>query len=201
MRDSKEERKRLEAEARKIKKQLKKRHRRRKSLLFLIALAGGAAFAARSFTRKPVPGSGQVTMSDENPNPLANMLGEILKSYMQDPGKKAIADKMHVSFAIEDIDNPEMAVTLKFAGSDVTVSNGVDPDSDIYLGTELPVLLALTRIPMGPQAIQWFVSSEEGQQIVNAVKNGKLKVRGIEKNPGQMLLYGKLMVPPAQAQV
>jgi hypothetical protein len=193
----KEERKRLEEKVKKIKKQLKKKHRRKKRLLLLIALAGGAALAVRSFTQKPVSGSGEVTLSDENPGPLSNMLGEILKGYMQDPSKKALADKMHIALAIEELDNPEMSTTLRFAGSDVTISNGADPTADIYIGTELPVLLALTRIPIGPQAIQWFTSSEEGQQIVNAVKNGRLKIRGLEKNLGQMLIYGKLMAPSA----
>ncbi|OFW59248.1 MAG: hypothetical protein A2W01_01190 [Candidatus Solincola sediminis] len=193
----KEERKMMQAEAKRIKKKLKKSRRRKKTLLLLLALGGGAAFAARSYMKKPVPGSGQVVMMDENPGPLSSMLGEILKGYMQDPSKKAVADKMHVSMAIEDLDNSEMTTTINFAGSDITVRNGVDSNADIYIGTELPVLLALTRIPLGPQAIQWFMSSEEGQQIVTAVKNGKLKVRGLEKHPGQMMLYGKLMAPTA----
>jgi hypothetical protein len=195
--NKKEERKKLEEKVKRIKKELKKKRRRKKMLLFLLALAGGAVLAARSFTDKPAPGSGQVTMSDENPGPLSNMLGEILKGYMQDPSKKAIADKMKISIAIDDLENAEMATTLRFAGSDVTVSNGVDPSADIYLGTELPILLALTKIPVGPKAVQWFRSSEEGRQIIDAAKTGKLKVRGLEKNVGQMLLYGKLMAPSA----
>lgn len=192
---NKEERKMMEAKVKRIKKEIKRSHRRKKMLLLLIALGGAAALAARSFMQKPVPGGGQVIMKDETPGPLGNMLGEILKGYMQDPSKKAVADKMHMSIAIEDLDNSEMSTTINFAGSDITIGNGVDPNADIYLGTELPVLLALTRIPMGPKAIQWFMSSEEGQQIINALKNGKLKVRGLEKHVGQMLLYGKLMAP------
>ena len=191
----KEKKKRLKGEVKQIKKEMKKSFRRKRTLLLLLALAGGVALAARSFTQKPAPGSGQVTMKDEQPGPLSNMLGEILKGLMQNPSKKAIADKMSFSMAIEDVDNPELATTMSFAGSDITVSNGVSPNVDVYIGTQLPVLLALTRIPMGPQAIQWFTSSEEGQQIINALRNGKLRIRGVERHPGQMMLYAKLMAP------
>jgi hypothetical protein len=193
----KERRKLEEQEIEQLRKELKKAmaHRRRKRLL-LLAAVGGGVLAAKSTVPKPPPGSGIITQKNVEPGLLANMLGEMLKMMMQDPKKKAIADMMRVSIAIEDAGNPELAATVTFEGSDVTVANGVDKGTDIYIGMELALLLSLAQAPKGPEILQWF-RSEEGQKIVNAFKGGKIKIRGLLKHPGQMMLYAKFMAPSA----
>lgn len=182
-------------EIKQLKKELKKeKARKRRKRLLLLAVVGGGVMAAKSFFPKPTPGGGTVTLKDAEPGALSNMMNEIIELYLRDPRKKAIADKMRVSIAIEDLDDPEMAVTMSFAGSDVTISNGVDPGADIYIGTELALLLSLAGAPPGLEQLKWL-RTEEGQKIVNALKSGRLKIRGAQKRPAQMLLFQKFMAP------
>lgn len=189
-----------EREARLLKKELKKEksRKRRKKLLFVALIAGGVAAAQASRQRaKPLPpGSGTVTMRDAEPGPLAFMMGEMVKGFIQDPAKKNLADKMNVSVAIQDLDHPEMAATLIFRASDVEVANGVIEGADIYVGTELALLLSLSGAGKGKQMLEWL-KGEDGKKVLNAVKSGRFKVRGAVKNAQQMVLFQKFLTPAA----
>lgn len=186
----KQEEARLRKEARKVKR------RRRRRRMALVALLGAGAAAVLSSRREPAPGSGQVTLADEQPGPLSIMLGEMLKGFLKLPEKKAVADGLMVSIALQDLDNPEMATTLSFKGSDVTVSNGVSGDVDIYIGTELALLLSLSSAGKGMEMIKWL-RTEEGKKIIDAVKSGRLRIRGLARNPLQMIQFQKFLTPPA----
>lgn len=192
-------RKRRKLEAEKERKERKAaaraKARKRAKKLMLLALAGGAAAAAMGSRKpKPAPGSGTVTMRDAEPGPLAFMMGELVKGLLAEPRKKALADKMDVSVAIQDLDNPEMAATMVFKGSDVEVANGVIAGVDIYIGTELALLLSLSGAGKGKQMLQWL-KSEDGKKVLNAVKSGRFKLRGALKNAPQMALFQKFLTP------
>ncbi len=182
-------------EAKLLKKELKKEkaRKRRKRVLLTALVAGGAAAIQASRKAKPTPGSGTVTLKDAEPGPLAFMMSEMVKGFLQDPSKKALADRMSVSVAIQDIDNPEMAATMSFKGSDVTVANGAG-GADIYIGTELALLLSLSGAGKGKQMLQWL-KTEDGKKVLNAVKSGRFKVKGAVKNAPQMALFQKFLTP------
>ncbi|NPV60579.1 MAG: hypothetical protein HPY75_13095 [Actinobacteria bacterium] len=190
-------RSKLEAEKEKKEKKAAARAKARKRVkkVMLLALAGGAVAAAMGSRKpKPAPGSGTVTMRDAEPGPLAFMMGELVKGLLAEPRKKALADKMNVSVAIQDLDNPEMAATMVFKGSDVEVANGVIAGVDIYIGTELALLLSLSGAGKGKQLLQWL-KSEDGKKVLNAVKSGRFKMRGALKNASQMALFQKFLTP------
>ena len=194
----KEMRKLAKQEAKSLAKERKKqkaRKRRRKALLF--ALIGGGIAAAQASRQKaqPLPpGSGTVTLRDAEPGPLAFMMSEMVKGFLQDPSKKKLADKMNVSVAIQDLDHPEMAATMVFKASDVEVANGVIESVDIYIGTELALLLSLSGAGKGKQMIKWL-QGEDGQKVLKAVRSGRFKVRGALKNAQQMVLFQKFLTP------
>jgi hypothetical protein len=190
------EKKMAKLEAKLVKKEMKKKkaRKRRRKLLLLAIIAGGVAAAAASQKPKPTPGSGTVTMRDTEPGPLAFMMSEMVKGFLQDSRKKDLADRMNVSVAIQDLDNPDMAATMIFKGSDVTVANGVVEGTDIYIGTELALLLSLSSAGKGMQMVKWL-QSEDGKKILNAVKSGRFKVRGAVKNAPQMALFQKFLTP------
>ena len=192
------EKKRLKQEAKLVKKEMKKaraRKRRRRLLLLAVVIGGAAAAqASREPKPKPTPGSGKVTLRDPEPGPLAFMMSEMVKGFMQDPRKKDLADRLNISVAIQDLDNREMAATMIFAGSDVTVANGVIDGADIYIGTELALLLSLSGAGKGMQMVRWL-QSEDGRKVLNAVKSGRFKVRGAVKNAQQMALFQKFLTP------
>jgi hypothetical protein len=182
-------------EAKQLKKEMKKeKARKRRKRLLLLAVIGGGVMAARASQKtKPTPGNGTVTLKDTEPGPLAFMMSEMVKGFLQDPSKKALADKMNVSVAIQDLDHREMAATMIFRGSDVTVANGAE-GADIYIGTELGLLLSLSGAGKGKQMLQWL-KTEDGKKVINAVKSGRFKVRGAVKNAPQMALFQKFLTP------
>jgi hypothetical protein len=165
--------------------------------ILLLALIGGGVMVARTLKGKaePLPpGSGTITLRDAEPGPLAFMMSEMVKAVLQDPRKKSLADKMNVSVAIQDLDHPEMAATMIFRASDVEVANGVIDGVDIFIGTELALLLSLSGAGKGMQMLKWL-QSEDGQKVVKAVRTGRFKVRGAVKNAQQMALFQKFLTP------
>ncbi len=166
-------------------------------MILLLALVGGGVMVARALKGKAEllpPGSGTVTLRDAEPGPLAFMMSEMVKAVLQDPRKKALADKMNVSVAIQDLDHPEMAATMIFKASDVEVANGVIAGVDIFIGTELALLLSLSGAGKGMQMLKWL-QSEDGQKVVKAVRTGRFKVRGAVKNAQQMAMFQKFLTP------
>jgi len=173
---------------------IRERRRWGRKLLFMGALAGGGALVARAYLEEPGPGTGTVTMRDENPGPLATMLGKLLEDLLKDPQKKALADNLQLSVAIQDIDHPELAATMSFLGSDVTVSNGVAAGSDVFIGSGLSLLLSLSGAGKGLQVVRWL-RSPDGQKVVEALKGGRLKIRGLAGKPVQMILFQRFLTP------
>jgi len=188
-------RKAAELEAKLIEQEMKgKKCKCGRKLLLLALIGGGVAVAKSSGKPKPTPGNGNVTIRDAEPGPLAFMMSEMVKGFMQNPAKKALADKMGVSVAIQDLDHPEMAATMIFKGSDVEVANGVISGVDIYIGTELALLLSLSGAGKGRQMLEWL-KTEDGKKVINAFKSGRFKVRGAVKNASQMILFQKFLTP------
>ncbi len=181
--------KRLQA-ARKAKKPAKMK----KMLGLLMVMAGGAAAAAVLLKGKPAPGSGKVKLEDEEPNGISAMMGQLMEVYMQEPAKKAVADKMNVSIAIQDITAPDISTTITFKGSDISLANGVAPDAGIYIGTELGLLLSLSGAGQGLQMLKWL-GTEDGKNLLKAFKEGRFKVKGAVANAGQMMKLQALLAP------
>ena len=188
---------RIEKKAAKArKKELRKaRRRRRRRRFILLSLLVAAVLAVASLLRRPSPGSGQVTFEDENPGGLAFMVGQMLMAFLKDPSKKAVADRMNVAIAIQDLFNPELAATLIFNGSDVTVKNGVGPETKIYIGLEMSLLLKMAGMGQGLEMIKFF-QTEDGKEVIAAYRSGKIQIRGAVTHPLQMMQFGLLMSPP-----
>lgn len=192
-------RKAVGQEARLIRRELKRaRARRRRRRCLFLALVGGAAAAAAQASKGKAeqlpPGGGTVTMREAEPNPLAYMMGELVKGFIRDPYKRKVADRMNVSIAVQDLEHPEMAATMIFRASDVEVANGVIEGAGVYVHTELALLLSLARIGKGKQILAWL-QGEEGQKMLRAVAGGRFKVRGAVKNAQQLALFQRFLTP------
>jgi hypothetical protein len=167
---------------------------KKKLLLAALLAGGGAALAAVLLKSKATPGSGTVVFSDDEPNGLSAMMGQLMEVFMQEPHKKAVADQMNVSIAIQDITAPDIATTISFKGSDITLSNGVAPDAGIYIGTELGLLLSMSGAGKGLQMLKWL-GTEDGKNLVKAFKEGRFKVKGAVLNAPQMMKLQALLAP------
>lgn len=196
---SKKKRKAKEDEKARKKEQKKAKVKRRRRKLFrLLVLLGGGAVVANALSKaKVTPGSGKVELKDEEPNGLSSMIAQLLETYMQEPKKKAIADQMNTVVSIQDITQPDLATSIRFRGSDITVENGVAPDAQIYIGTELGLLLGLSGAGKGLQMLK-FLQTEEGKNLVKAFKEGRFKIKGVLAHPGQMMKFQALLTPEAE---
>ncbi len=187
------------AEKREMKKE--RRRRRRRKALIGMTISGGAMLIiqliraqSQKAKQRVTPGSGTVTQKDEEPNGLSSMLGQLLEAFLKEPAKKAIADTMNVAVSIQDITNPDLATTIRFKGSDVMVENGVAPDTQIYIGTELELLLALSGAGKGAEMLK-FLQTEEGKNLIKAFREGRFKVKGAVTHLGQMMKFQSLLTP------
>ncbi|MBC7252908.1 MAG: hypothetical protein H5T72_02930 [Actinobacteria bacterium] len=171
----------------------RERKRRGRKAVFLVSVGAGV-LAARAYLEKPAQGGGRVTLADTQPGPLSTMMAELMKGLLKDPQKKALADRLSFSLALQDLNNPDLAATMRFQGSDVTVSNGVAEDADVYVGTELGLLLSLAGAGRGGQFIKWL-QSEEGKKVVQALRGGRFRIRGVARKPLQMLRFQRLLTP------
>jgi len=162
-----------EKESKLLKKGVKReRSRKRRRRALILALVGGGAVAAQASRQKAEtlpPGSGTVTLRDAEPGPLTFMMSEMVKGFLQNP-------------------------SMIFKSSDVEVVNGVIDEVDIYIGTELALLLSLSGAGKGKQMLQWL-KSEDGQKVIKAVRGGRFKIRGALKNLQQMVLFQKFLTP------
>jgi len=70
----------------------------------------------------------------------------------------------------------------------------VAPDADIYIGTELALLLSLTGAGQGLAMLKWL-GTEEGKNLLKAFKEGRFKVKGVVFNAPQMLRLQALLAP------
>lgn len=164
------------------------------TVLFLAGVGAAAAYYVRFRKEWRLPGSGKVECREDRPNPLSGMLSEMVKVLLKDPSKKAIADRMCFSIAIKDIDHPEMASTLVFRGSDILVCDGVNPDADVKVETELGLLLNLVNLG-NLSRLPDFLRSEEGRKLLDAIKGGRFKVKGIARKPLQLLEFQRFLTP------
>lgn len=171
----------------------RERKRRGSKMAFLSGAVAGAMLA-KAYLERPMPGSGNVALADEEPGPLSRMMAELMKGLLKDPQKKALADGLNLSLALQDLNNPDMAATMRFLGSDVTVSNGVAEDADVIVRTELGLLLSLAGAGKGPQFIKWL-RSEEGKKFLDALRSGRFRIKGVAQRPLQMLRFQRLLTP------
>lgn len=176
------------------KAQKKKSKAKKVLLLGALAAGGGTVLAAVLLKGSPAPGSGTVDFSDAEPNGISAMMGQLMSVYMEEPKKRAVADKMNVSIAIQDLTAPDIATTITFRGSDITVANGVAPDAGIYIGTELGLLLSLSGAGQGLEMLKWL-GTEDGKNLLNAFKEGRFKVKGAVLNAPQMMKLQALLAP------
>lgn len=171
------------------------RHLTGKAMLLFLTMAGcSAAFAAALSKKRPGRGSGKVEYTDDDPGGLSLIMGNSLAMFMQEESRKMVADKMNVSIAIQDITAPEVATTLTFQGSDVSVSDGVAPAADIYIGTDMNTLLSMSCAGTGRRMVRWF-GTDEGLKLINAFKEGRVMLRGAVFNAPQMMKFQALVAP------
>lgn len=179
---------------------LKKKGKRLGGLVSFVMIGGGLFLIAKKVIKNKMEGaeiigSGKVTLADgENANGLSGLVSALATNLLQNPAKREIAGQMRLVISIQDVDNADNATTLDFSGSDIYVSNGVNPAADVKIVADLSVLLGLGAMGKGLEALK-FLNSEEGKKLIDALKNGRLKVSGAAKKPGDMKRFQQFLSP------
>ena len=163
----------------------------------ICAISGAAFSAVIVYLMNSPVGSGQISFEGEHPNGMAFLIREMLTAYFKLPIKKSIADRLKVTLALQDIGKEDRAATATFNGSDVTIRNGVCADAGVILQLDMNLLMKLNSVGYGLEMLK-FPFTEDGKEIIGALRKGKIKPRGVAKHPLQMIRFGRLLLPPRE---
>jgi hypothetical protein len=176
--------------------------KKRKKLRWLV-LGIGLGGIVYSVAKRQRPGPGvpsggpdeRVILKDEeNIGDLGATMGALIKELLKDPEKIALLDQMNLILAIEPIDMPETAITLTFSDGCIVVEPGVVPEPDIQISTTMEILLQVAGIGSGLDALKFF-QTPEGKQLVEKVRAGDLKIKGLTSHPIAMMKFSKFLSP------
>ena len=176
--------------------------KKRKKLRWLIVGMGlgGIAYSVASRQRPGpcVPAGGPeerlILKDEENLGGLGSIMGALVKELLKDPAKLALLDQLNLVLAIEPIEQPEMAVTLTFSDGYIVIEQGVVPDPDIQINCTMEVLMQMAGMGSGLDALKFF-STPEGKKLVEKVRAGDLKIKGLTSHPIAMMKFSKFLTP------
>jgi len=176
--------------------------KKRKFLRWLVIGSGLAAVAyAVAKRQRPgpcIPAGGPeervMIKEEENISGLGNLMGALIKQLLQDPAKMGLLDRMNVVVAIEPTEEPETAVSLTFSNGYVIVEPGVVPCPDIHILTDMESLMQMAGMGSGLAALKFF-GTPEGKKMIDKVKSGQLKIKGLGAHPGGMLMFSRFLAP------
>ena len=121
------------------------------------------------------------------PEMLKDLIGQNLD---QNPGKISdfIKLQIHIGLIIQDAD---IRITLSFNKGILTLYPGILDHVQITIETEAEVIMALSN-----QTIKWglpYYFDETGREIFNAIKTGRLKVKGMIPHFPSMIRFSRVM--------
>ena len=177
----------------------KKKRKKVRWLVLGIGLGGIAYSVANRQRPGPcVPSGGPdervILKDEENIGGLGATMGDLIKELLKDPEKIALLDQMNLILAIEPIEMPETAITLTFSDGYVVVEPGVVPEPDIQISTTMEILMQMAGMGSGLDALKFF-QTPEGKQLVEKVRAGDLKIKGLTSHPIAMMKFSKFLSP------
>ena len=185
------------------KKEGRSRKKRKKLRWLVLGIGlGGIAYSVANRQRPgpSVPAGGPeervVLKDEENIGGLGAIMGALIKELLKDPEKIALLDRMNLTLAIEPTEMPETAITLTFSDGYIVVEPGVVPDRDIQISTTMEILMQIAGMGSGLDALKFF-QTPEGKQLVEKVRGGDLKIKGLTSHPVAMLKFSKFLSPSA----
>jgi len=131
-----------------------------------------------------------VKMADAEPNGLATMLGDLLRSNVQrHPHRTMLLRPACIGVRASDIG---LSATLDLGPGRVTVSNGLAKARlDVKVRSDGATLVELTTVPLLVGLPNVFRS--EGRSVVRKLSAGTLKVTGLGRHPFVLMRLMKLL--------
>jgi hypothetical protein len=179
----------------------KKKRKKLRWLVLGIGLGGIAYSVANRQRPGPcVPAGGPdervILKDEENIGGLGSIMGALVKELLKNPEKLALLDRMNLILAIEPTEMPETAITLTFSDGYIVIEPGVVPEPDIHISTTMEILMQMSGMGSGLDALKFF-QTPEGKQFMEKVRAGDLKIKGLTSHPIAMMKFSKFLSPNA----
>lgn len=131
-----------------------------------------------------------VKMADDEPNGLATMLADLLRSNVQrHPHRTRLLRHACIGIRASDIG---LSATLDLEPGRVTVTNGLAKDRlDVKVRSDGATLIELTTVPL-VMGIPNILRSE-GRSVVRKLSAGTLKVKGLGRHPLALMRLMRLL--------
>jgi len=122
---------------------------------------------------------------------LAVMLRDLITQNMdQHPHKLTDFRKLNLSIGLEVID-VDIALTLTFANNNLTIHSSILDRPQLHITTDSETVMALSN-----QKIKWglpWYFDETGREIRTAMKDRRLKVRGMAAHFPSLIRFSRVM--------
>jgi hypothetical protein len=116
-----------------------------------------------------------VTYADDEPNGLAELLGELIaQNLARDPGRRRY---LRPGVVVVESTDHEVAATLRFADGAVEIANGAGEGAHVHIRAKGSALLGLAGAPLRlglPDAL-----AAEGRAVLGDIVRGHVEVRGL----------------------
>jgi len=122
---------------------------------------------------------------------LAVMLRDlIVQNLEQHPHKRSDFIKLNIPIGIE-VTDAEVKLTLAFSKGALLIHNGIQADAGLKILADCGVIMNLSN-----QRIKWglpYYFDDTGQEIMAAMKSGRLKVKGMLRHFATLIRFSRLM--------
>ncbi len=116
-----------------------------------------------------------VTYADDEPNGLAELLGELIaQNLARDPARRRY---LRPGVVVVESTDHEVAVTLRFTDGAVEIANGAGEGAHVHVRAEGRALLGLAGAPLRFGLPDALVS--EGRAVLGDILRGHVEVRGL----------------------
>ncbi len=181
-----------------------KEKKKRKFLrwFFLIACGAGVAYALSKRQKHVpcVPAGGPeeriIVRDSERLSGLGEIMKALLSQLLQDPAKMDILNTLSLVVSIEPKEAPDTAVTMTFSDGYAVIEPGVVGQPDIHIICETEVLMKMSQMGSGVEALK-FLYSREGKELLKKFRTGEVKIKGLVSHPVGMLKFSRLLSVPS----
>ena len=122
---------------------------------------------------------------------LAVMLRDLLTQNLeQNPHKISDFNKLNIPIGLHVFD-VAIKLTLDFSNGSLTIFNGVTGHGGLNITADSGTIMNLSN-----QRIKWglpYYFDETGKEIVAAMKNGRLKVKGMLRHFATLIRFSRVM--------
>ena len=122
---------------------------------------------------------------------LAVMLRDLLTQNIdQNPQKISDFIKLNIPIGLH-VSDVEIKLTLDFANGSLTIFNGVAGNASLSITADSGTIMNLSN-----QRIKWglpYYFDETGQEIMAAMKSGRLKVKGMLRHFVTLIRFSRVM--------